>query len=181
MSGLEIIGLALGIFPLLVSALEHYRNVHHALGLIAHFETKYRKTLDDIKYEQLLFRFNLTELLLSILGKDDSHDEFTLERLIADPGGPEWHDDDYAQALEDRLGQARSQFMEIVQSLHELLSELLFSLISNKPTLQAKVESRVVSGYVFRRERELTVGVQRIYQTHKARSISSQERRWDAF
>ena len=143
MSGLEVVGLLLGTFPLIISALEHYENMHRAIGLLTRFESEYRKTVDDVKDEQLLLRLSLEELLLP-LTKGVSLESGDLEALISDPTGPGWKDEDVVGALKERLGTTYERFMEIASSLHALTSRLLGTLISDKPELQAKLRAKMV-------------------------------------
>lgn len=143
MSGLEIAGLVLGLYPLVISALEQYRRVHDVAGLLTHFESEYRKTLEDVKDEQLFFRMTLEELLLP-LSTDESFDEGDLEALLTNPAGQDWNNKEFQLALEERLGRAYQRFLEIMTSLHSLMSSLLFTLVNDKPELQAKIRERAV-------------------------------------
>ena len=144
MSGTEIVGLVVGVFPLVISALAHYHDVHKVRGLLTRFESEYRKTVDDIKDEELMFRLNLEELLLP-LAWNDGFEDGDLEMLIGDPSGAGWKDEDISDALEERLGQTYIRFMEITASLQSLISRLLVTLISDKLQWQEKLESKVVS------------------------------------
>lgn len=143
MSGLEVAGLVLGLYPLIVSALQQYRHVHKAAGLVAHFEAEYRKILDDVKDEQLLFRMTLEQLLLPF-AMDGIFQEGDVELLLSDPAHPRWNDGNLQLALEARLGSASERFIEIVNSLHLIMSQLLFSLIGDKPELQARIKKDLV-------------------------------------
>lgn len=157
MSGLEIAGLVLGLYPLIVSALEHYRHVHKAAGLLARFESEYRKVLDDAKDEQLIFRLTLEELLLP-LTTNQSFNEGDLEALLSDLSHPNWNDENLQHALRERLGSTHDRFIEIVDSLHSLLSQLLLTLVKDKPELQARIKkSTVIPWSTPHRETLLTI------------------------
>ena len=144
MSGIEIVALVVGVFPLAISALEHYKDVHNARDLLGRFESEDRKTLDDIRDEKLFFHLNLEEVLLSNR-EQGAFEEDDFERLLGDPTGARWKDENIQCALEDRLGQTYSRFVEIAASLHTLLSRLLPILISDKPYLQARMKTKIVS------------------------------------
>ena len=51
MSGIEVIGLLLGVFPLVISTFEHYRDCHEAIGVLFRFEDEYKNCLNDVKDE----------------------------------------------------------------------------------------------------------------------------------
>lgn len=144
MSGVEVIGLLLGIFPLVVSALEHYQDVHKAARLLTRFETEYRKTLDDVKDEQLFLQLSLEELLLPLTNSDGLQDG-DLETLLSDLTEENWKQADVVSALKSRLGRTHTRFMEIAKSLDSLTSRLLVTLVNDKPNLQAKIKARAVS------------------------------------
>lgn len=144
MSGIEVAGLILGLYPLVVSALEQYRHVYKAAGLLTRFESEYRKTLDDVKDEQLFFRMTLEELLLP-LSTNESFDEGDLEGLLSDPTVSGWNNEDIQFALQERLGRAYERFVGIMTLLHSLMSRLLVTLISDKPELQSRIKERTVT------------------------------------
>lgn len=137
MSGIEVAGLLVGAFPLIISALEHYHEAHKA---IFRFETEYRKTLEDVKDEQLLFRLVL-EQLLSPLCTDDAFDEGHIEQLL-DPNGPSCNMVETTAA--ERLGHTYGRFMEIAGALHSTICKPLISLTDKKPQLQARLKSELV-------------------------------------
>lgn len=82
MSGVEVAGLALGAFPLLISALEHYRHLADAAGVFWKIRREHRKWMHDLKICRLAFERNLQFLLLPLVADDDS-----IELLLNDPGG----------------------------------------------------------------------------------------------
>lgn len=144
MSGLEVVALVFGVFPLVISALEHYEDLHKATARIFHFEAEYRKTLDDIKDEQLFFRLVLEQLLLPLCA-DDKYGEDELEKLLVDPAGDVLDRDEVLEVVKARLGRIYDRFIEISAGLHSAISRLLVTLVSDKPTLQAKLKAQHVS------------------------------------
>ncbi|CAK3840583.1 Hypothetical predicted protein [Lecanosticta acicola] len=140
MSGIEVVGLVLGAFPLLISAFEHYRDIAQVVGLIRNWEVENQKILNDVKDEQLTFRQNLVILLWPLL----SHEvviESDLEALLADPGGPSWREADVEHALEERLSAAFERYFSIMQELQSSLAKILQSLNFERPKFQAKIQA----------------------------------------
>lgn len=82
MSGVELAGLVLGAFPLLISALEHYRNLADAAGIFWKIKREHRKWMHDLKICHLAFERNLQFLLLPLVADDEA-----IDKLLTDPGG----------------------------------------------------------------------------------------------
>jgi len=143
MSGIEVIGLVLGAFPLAVSALEHYREACKTWSLLRNFETEWRKTLNDIKDEQVIFILNLKVLLLPLVD-DDALDETDLEALLADQHSNKWNDTDLEKAFKERLGDAYVRFLEIAAELQHHIWQLLTVIGIDKPRLQARLRAAEV-------------------------------------
>ncbi|KAK3073075.1 hypothetical protein LTR53_005652 [Teratosphaeriaceae sp. CCFEE 6253] len=138
MSGIEVVGLILGAFPLAISALEHYRESCKVLNCLANFEREYRKLLNDIKDEYLIYTLNLKVLLLPLVD-GDGLDEDDIQLLLEDPSHERWRSNDMNLALRGRLGIAHTRFLEIGKDLQGLIWELLTVLGIDKPRLQARL------------------------------------------
>ena len=144
MSGIEIAGLIIGLFPLVVQSLELFQDACRIKGLLDHFRSEYEKNLQDIKDEELSFHLSL-ELLLQPLVEDDAFEEHGLDCLVADPGGVGWRTDDVAHALEERLGPIYERVMEIVNAIHVSIAQFFAKIIQDKPGLQRKLEQSLSS------------------------------------
>jgi hypothetical protein len=87
MSGLEVAGVVLGAFPLLISGIEHWRGVAKIGGFYLRIRKEYTKCLRNIQFHEIIFKNNLRELLLPLIPDADE-----VTKLIADPGGQLWGD-----------------------------------------------------------------------------------------
>ena len=94
MSGVEVAGLLLGAFPLIISAMEHYRKSAEVYHNWWEFKREYRKSINDIKFQEMAFKSNVESLLLPLMVDEDE-----ATALVADPGGIKWKD----PALEDKM------------------------------------------------------------------------------
>ena len=56
MSGVEIVGLLLGAFPLCISAMEHYEEMRKVAGTFFKIRRAHKKDLGKIKDCQLMFK-----------------------------------------------------------------------------------------------------------------------------
>lgn len=82
MSGIEVAGLVLGAFPLLIKSLEYHREMADAAGVFWKIKREYRKWAHDLEMCNLAFSGNLQSLLLPLVADDDA-----IKELLADPGG----------------------------------------------------------------------------------------------
>ncbi|KAK5119803.1 hypothetical protein LTR85_007129 [Meristemomyces frigidus] len=176
MSGIEVVGLVLGAFPLAVSALEHYREACKTINLMRNFESEWRKSLNDIKDEQVFFTLNLKVLLLPLV-EDDALDETDLETLLADPESVTWRDIDVDAALGERLGSSHARFLEIALELQRLIWQLLTVIGIDKPRLQAKLRL-VATTFEYRKE-QLKFGLGRAQREEVLKEIRTNNKKLD--
>ncbi|KUJ07975.1 uncharacterized protein LY89DRAFT_742271 [Mollisia scopiformis] len=112
MSGVEIAGFVLAAFPLLISALEHYRETAEVLEGWWNIKTEYKKCMRNIKYHQIVFEENLEELLLPLIA-----DEEKLQRLLQNPGGHEWDDTELEKILQKRMPKTYSVYLDTIKMM----------------------------------------------------------------
>lgn len=87
MSGIEVAGLVLGAFPLIITALEKWHDTAILVEEWWQVRREYQECVDRIGIEHLEFESSLKECLLPHVGMMDDHE---MDLLISDPGGPEW-------------------------------------------------------------------------------------------
>lgn len=123
MSGIEIAGLVLGAFPILISGIEAYRNGLKPLKIwrryrkhIAHFST-------TVEIQELFFDTHLRDLLAPIAASPED-----LQALLHSPGGPAWKTPELAEKLKVRLSRFYEPYMKTVANINETLAELQNSL-----------------------------------------------------
>ena len=113
MSGIELAGIVLGAFPLLISALEHYRESAEVLEDWWQIKKEYKKCKNEIKVQELAFENNLERFLLPLIV--DDHD---IAALIADPGGEKWKDPDLEFELKARLPKSYELFLDTISDIN---------------------------------------------------------------
>lgn len=134
MSGIEVVGILLGAFPLIISGIEHWHNVAKVGGYLWRVRKEYTKCLRDVKYHEILYKRNLRALLLSIAGEPDD-----VASLVDDAGGSGWKDPKLQERLEARLQESFTVYMEIITEMNETAEELKKELCFNKTTVQEKL------------------------------------------
>ena len=123
MSGIEIVGVLLGVFPLCVSAMEHYEKTRRATNTFVKIRRTHKRDLGKIKDCELLYKLNLKQLLLPLL-KEDVIEESELELLLSNPGGPAWNNRHVHSALKKRLGECHDRYLEILSDMKDTMVNL---------------------------------------------------------
>ena len=124
MSGIEIIGLVLGGFPLIISAMEHYKDVKKPTLIWWRIRRAHRRDYGKVKDCQFAFSDQL-ELLLYPLLDGDIVDQNEYEALLASPGSDGWQESRVEQALVDRLGERHARYVEILKEMNEVVMDKL--------------------------------------------------------
>lgn len=117
-SSIEIAGLVLAAFPLLIAGIEHYRkglepfknwaNYEHGLVLL-------ERTLESEKNKLE----NSCELFL-----DGLVSPAELPDLISRPGGPRWRTPELESKMRKRLGRSYNSFMDAIKEMRFAMDEL---------------------------------------------------------
>lgn len=138
MSGIEIAGLLLGAFPLLISALEHYRQSAEVLEDWWQIKKEYKKCKNEIKLQELAFGNNLERLLLPLLVDDDE-----IAALIAEPGGMKWKDVALEDKLKSLLPKSYELFLDTIYDIRSTVDDLGEELGVNNEAFQKGLEPKI--------------------------------------
>ena len=140
MMGFEIAGAALGAPPVLISALEHYRDVTKLFSSWWEIHPEYQKCNNDTRYHHFRYKRNLKQLLLPLVVEDDK-----IARLIVEPSSNEWKDPDIAQQLGIRRQDSHELCPEIMQQMDGVIAELHKVLGFDKSGFQEGLKGDKVS------------------------------------
>ncbi|USP72744.1 hypothetical protein yc1106_00018 [Curvularia clavata] len=134
MSGFEIAGALLGAFPLIISGLEHWREVAKVGGFFWQVRKEYTKCRSDMQFHEILYKRNLTELLMPIV---DDADEVAY--LVNNPGAEDWSSKALQERLEGRLQESYDLYMVIIREMNETAEELRKQLSLEKVNIQSRL------------------------------------------
>lgn len=140
MSGIDAAGIALAVFPIALSALEHYRETAEVVGDWWKFKRKYVKCKRDVEYHQIAFASNLEQLLLPLVCDDDQ-----ISILMSDPGGPSWRNEELDMKLRERLPNAYEAYFDSINEINSVVRKLTQELGLNKDYLDARLQCKTVS------------------------------------
>ncbi|KAJ8129161.1 hypothetical protein O1611_g4471 [Lasiodiplodia mahajangana] len=118
MSGIEAVGLVLGIIPLIISALEHYQEGKSAVSTWRRHVRIVRSLVRNLKIEQGNL-YNTCELLLSGIIPP-----VNLNPMLDEPFGPLWQDKRIKKRIEERLNRSYNVFEETVGEMLAIMKEL---------------------------------------------------------
>ena len=136
MSGIEVAGLILGAFPLVISALKKHQEAAVVFGEWWEISRSYKECLRIVSVEQSMFDRNLKVLLAPIL-----YDHSTLDELLADPFGVQWRSESLAASLEDLLPTSYGIYIGIIQDFHSLMVALGHELGLGKQYFQRRINA----------------------------------------
>jgi hypothetical protein len=119
MSGVEAAGFVLAAFPLIISALQSYRESLEPLNDWWHYRTRFLKFNNAVKIQCDIFDENIEMLLGPIVSSDSE-----MASLLSDPGGPKWQQPDLAKKLEQRLPKSYGGYMRTIVEMNETLEKL---------------------------------------------------------
>ena len=120
-TGIEVAGLILGSFPLVVSALEHYGEGLEAMQEWARFRTDFSGFLSDFVRQQIFFRQHIEDLLSTVVDTD-----YHMECMLDDPHDEAWKSPALEQKLKMRLPGKREyeSYMVAVSAIQAILDKI---------------------------------------------------------
>lgn len=119
LTGVETAGLVLASFPLLISALEHYREGFESLKEWWKFRTEFLAFVHDIGRQSVLFNENLEELLSPLITSDTE-----MSTLLEDPCGAAWRTPALEEKLKDRLPKSYQSYRNTIDDMYEAMDIL---------------------------------------------------------
>ncbi|KAJ4219275.1 hypothetical protein NW760_012614 [Fusarium oxysporum] len=137
MSGIEIIGVVLGAFPIAVMALEKYSKLATSVNLFYSIRSEHKRCLDDLTYHQILFKIHLRRLLLPLAVDDDKIDE-----LLDNPGGTSWKEKSIDDVLKRRMKDAYLPYFGYVKEMARVMNDLNQRLALDSEAVQNNLSNQ---------------------------------------
>lgn len=150
MSGFEVVSLLLAIFPVIVSAMEHWRESAEVMENWTKIKPKYKKCRREMRIQEEFFRQNIEQYLLPLVVDEDE-----LNLLISEPCGLAWKDPALETRLRARLPKAYDLYLETIEELGEVMKSLQDELGVGKiePSLDLLPKSKNTSGSLSKKAR----------------------------
>jgi hypothetical protein len=119
MSGVEVIGLVLGVLPLVISAAEDYKKAFEPLVRWKRFKFAFRDFITSVDIQRQMFQLVLKKLLIRVQLPPEEK-----QRLLVVPNYEGWSQPDTVDAIRSRLGESYDACMDILRSMKEDMQEL---------------------------------------------------------
>lgn len=122
MSGFEVAGVVLGTIPLVISALEHYKQGISTIRKWRNYDRELRSLIRNLETERVRFQDVCEKLLVGLVPPRQ------IETMVEHPFGPAWHEDEVQAKIEARLWRSFNIFEEIVNDMGEATREMVAKL-----------------------------------------------------
>ncbi|KAL8681311.1 MAG: hypothetical protein Q9186_002575 [Xanthomendoza sp. 1 TL-2023] len=119
MSGIEVAGLALAVFPILINGLNHVVDGIETAKRWKRYRVKLKDYADELETASVYFFDTLDELLGDIVTSDGE-----LALLLDNPGGMAWKQIKYEERLRKRLDRSHSSYLKTVSKLAKALQAM---------------------------------------------------------
>jgi len=120
---MEVAGLALAIFPIVVNGITNFAEAVGTVRLLRYYSHELTRYARNIEGEEEWFSETLIQLLDGVVSTDDE-----LWELIADPGGHLWRKAEYERRLSERLGSSYDIYFRKVKAMLNDLEQLKHKL-----------------------------------------------------
>ena len=98
MSGLEVAGLVLGLFPIVISAIDSCERGYGVLADWKHFRREFTEVSNRLRGQQILLRQHIEVALRSIVDSESS-----LTAMMDKPGSTAWQESELTSRLKMKL------------------------------------------------------------------------------
>src|ERR1700736_2749168 len=117
-TGVETAGLVLASFPLVISAIQAYRDGLKPLRNWRKYRFLVLELSEAVRSQYIIFENNIERLLDPIVTSSAQ-----MDRLLRNPGpgGPDWENPDLAKKLEQRLSKSYNSYMISVMRMSDTL------------------------------------------------------------
>ncbi|KAI0505728.1 hypothetical protein F5B22DRAFT_494677 [Xylaria bambusicola] len=144
MSGVEAVGLVLGVIPLIISALEHYHDGKSAVSTWRGHVRVVQSLIRNLKTEHGKL-YNTCETLLGGIVSPAK-----LEPMLNEPFGPLWQDEDAKKRIETRLDHMYNTFQDTVKDMLTIMEELKSNLGLSPEGQPERYAGGTVKRYIMR-------------------------------
>lgn len=112
MSGIEVAGLVLAVFPIVVSGLQHFTEGLETIKTWRRYHRELAKYARTLETQRIVYLNTMERLFEDII---QSNDEF--EAFMKDPGAAVSHNPQYEERLSARLGRSYGNYCRITADM----------------------------------------------------------------
>jgi hypothetical protein len=130
MSGFEVVGVVLGVIPLLISAAEHYDDVFKPFKRFKKYAPELELYQQKLKTQKTIFMNQCQLLLTALTGRESA------KEMLREKDHPSWNDNVLRKKLGEQLGSSREACEATVQMISVKLKSIEEDAESFGATLQ---------------------------------------------
>ena len=123
MSGFEVAGITLALFPILVDGMVRFVDGVHTIKYWRRYRVRLQEYADIIGTQRVYYQDTLEELLTGIVQSEDE-----IKDLMTEPRGAIWKKPEYEDKLRQRLGRSHAVYMnmsdKVVNALYSMCEKL---------------------------------------------------------
>lgn len=119
MSGLEVVGVVLGSIPLIISALEHYRDGVSTIQRWRRYERERQSLVRSLKTERVKLHNICEKLLVGLVSPSQ------VQAMIESPFGTLWQEDVVKRKIRARLGDSIEVFESNIEEMRDAMYEMM--------------------------------------------------------
>jgi hypothetical protein len=120
---MELAGLVLGGFSLVISAMEHYEAMEKMGRTWWKVKREYKRDLGRLRDCQLMYRAH-TRTLLAPLELDGTIDSSQLEMLLTNLESKVWQQSDIDKVISKRLGERKERYFDNLREMNDTIVKL---------------------------------------------------------
>ena len=119
MSGIEVAGIALAVFPIILDGISHFVEGIETVRRWRHYRIRLLSYADVIETQKVYYLDTLEGLLIDLVDSEDD-----MAHLMAEPGGMFWQKTEYARKLKQRLHRSYHVFIKAMKDMLQNLSAM---------------------------------------------------------
>lgn len=123
MSGIEVAGIALAVFPILVDGLVHFVDGVQTIKHWRRYRIRLQDYADRLRSQKVYYEDTLEGLLEGLVQSEDE-----LADLLAQPRGISWKKPEYETKLRQRLGRSRETYLRTSDKMVNALEAMCEAL-----------------------------------------------------
>lgn len=116
MSGIEAVGVVLGILPLIISAAEHYETTVRPFTRFIRFAPELSSFRQQLRTQKAIFINECRLLLAALVGRAQATE------MMTDHAHPSWSDDGLEREMCDQLGGSGEACVDIIKLIEAKLA-----------------------------------------------------------
>lgn len=123
MSGLEVAGITLAVFPILVNGMVRFVDGVQTIRYWRRYRIRLQDYADIVESQRVYYQDTLEELLTGIVQSEDE-----IKDLIEQPRGALWKKPEYEEKLRQRLGRSYAVYLKMSSKMTDALFSMCAKL-----------------------------------------------------